>query len=189
MSDIDFQNGFIVGMATRGVTRSGLMYEPLAWNDNGVFSYFYLDFKHPMAAFSAGMLTESIIVHDSVQLQITGFEKLSTSVFRLFCNVDGKVNGVTVLNKATSLLSFASGAKLPPFSVHFFVSGIVSYIRMKYAYETIVLGRHLAYDRIDENAVINNTTDITIAANGDSTVFSVPVCASGATEAVLIAFT
>lgn len=136
MSDeIAFQNGFLCGIATKGLTRTGKMYEPLVWNDEGLYDYFYLDFKNPMEAFSVGMLTESIIVHDSEQLPITGFEKMSASIYKLYCNISDKVSGITVLNKATSLLSFSSGAQLPPFSVHTFIAGILSYKRLKYIME------------------------------------------------------
>lgn len=134
MSDIDFQNGFIVGMATRGITRSGLMYEPIVWNDAEDYSGFYIDFKKPVEAFSTGMLTVSLVLHDSEQLPITGYKKISSSIFKVYCNIAGKVSGITVINKATSLLSFSTGEKVPPFSVHFYVSGVSSYIRFRYMY-------------------------------------------------------
>lgn len=136
MSDIDFQNGFIVGMATRGITRSGLMYEPLVWNDSGVFSCFYIDFKKPVSGFSLGILTESVIVHDSVQLPITGFAYVSPGVYKIFVDISGKTRGVTVLLKVTSYLAFADGKQIPPFSVHFYVAGIDTYVRLKYLYES-----------------------------------------------------
>ena len=140
MSDIDFQNGFIVGMATRGITRSGLMYEPLAWNDSGVYSFFYIDFKKPVADFSLGMFTESAVVHDSVQLAVSGVERVSTSVFKVYADISGRFQGITVLNKVTSYLAFTSGDKIPPFSVHFFVEGVVKYERLKYLYERVDFG-------------------------------------------------
>jgi len=68
VSDIDFQNGYICGMATKGLVKTGDPYEPKVWNDSGEYSYFYIDFKQSLSDFSMGMLTESIIVHDSVQI-------------------------------------------------------------------------------------------------------------------------
>lgn len=136
MSDIDFQNGFIAGMATRGITRSGLQYEPTVWNDDGDFSGFYIDFKSPQAAFSTGMLIESLVVHDSEQIPITGFTYVSPGVYRVTADISGKVSGITVINKATSYLSFTNGKQVPPFSVFFYVSGITAYWRLKYLYDS-----------------------------------------------------
>lgn len=135
MSDIDFQNGFIVGMATRGITRSGLMYAPVCWNDSGVFSYFYIDFKKPVSDFSLGMLSESIVVHDSSQIPTTMQERISASVFKIYADILNRNHGITVLNKITSYLSFTDGSRIPPFSVHFYVAGIDSYNRLKYCFD------------------------------------------------------
>ena len=74
MSDIDFQNGFLCGMATKGLVRSGELYKPLIYNDSGVYSYFYIDFRRAMQAFSTGMFAESIIIHDSSQINVTNVQ-------------------------------------------------------------------------------------------------------------------
>jgi hypothetical protein len=134
LSSIDFQNGFISGLATKGLVRSGEYYKPICWNDEGVYSYFYIDFLRAMETFTQGMFNESIIIHDSEQLYITGVQQISTSVYKFYCNIAGRVQGITVLNKKTSMLTFATGEQLPVFSVHFFVAGIDSYFRLKYCY-------------------------------------------------------
>lgn len=136
MSEIDFQNGFIVGMATRGITRSGLMYKPRIWNDSGVYSCFYIDFKKPIASFSTGMAAESLTVMDSSQIQITGVERVSENVYKFYGDISGRYHGITVTNKPTSYLSFADGQQVPPFSVHFYVAGITPYERLQYIYES-----------------------------------------------------
>lgn len=71
MSDIDFQNGFICGMATKGLVRSGELYKPIIWNDEGVYSYFYIDFRRAMEPFSTGVWNESVVIHDSEQIKAT----------------------------------------------------------------------------------------------------------------------
>ena len=83
MSNIDFQNGFVCGMATKGLTRSGEYYKPIIWNDSGEYSYFYIDFKKSMEFFTLGMFNESIIVHDSEQLPVKGIENISPSVYKI----------------------------------------------------------------------------------------------------------
>ncbi len=137
MSDIDFQNGFLCGMATKGLSRSGNMYEPTIWNDSGVYTYFYIDFRRALEPFSLGMLTESLIISNGVNnLPITGYEMISSSIYKIYCNISNCADGVIVINKKTTRLSFASGDVLPVFSTMFYVSGQVSYIQLKYIYET-----------------------------------------------------
>ena len=59
-------------MATRGLVRSGQPYEPRISNDPGEYNYFYVDFRQELQPFSLGMWNASIVVHDSVQLTVTG---------------------------------------------------------------------------------------------------------------------
>ena len=106
MSEIDFQNGFLCGMATNGLTRSGEIYKPTVWNDSGVYDYFYIDFRRAMEQFSMGMLAQSIIVYDSVQIPITDYEFISPGVYKIYADISNKMKGVTVINKKTSLLSY-----------------------------------------------------------------------------------
>lgn len=139
MSNIDFENGFVCGMATKGLTRSGQFYRPNIWNDNGIYTYFYIDFKLPIETFSVGMLKESLILYDSEEIDISNFEKISGSVFKIFCNISDKTKGVTVINKKSSLLVFTNNSFVPAFSVMFYVAGLASIIRKAYAFETIPL--------------------------------------------------
>ena len=136
MSDIDFQNGFICGMATKGLTRSGELYEPNCYNDSGVYTYFYIDFRHAMEDFSVGMFNESIIVFDSVQLTVTQIDFVSTGLYKIWCtDLSPRIHGVTVLNKITSRLKYATGGKLPAFSTHFWVAGVDVYNDICYVYD------------------------------------------------------
>ena len=136
MSNIDFQNGFVCGMATKGLTRSGEYYKPIIWNDSGEYSYFYIDFKKSMEFFTLGMFNESIIVHESMQLTVREIEYVSPSVYKIVCDIRDRIFGITILNKVTSLLAFSGGEKLPVFSVHIFIDGQDRYERLKYTYDT-----------------------------------------------------
>lgn len=136
MSDIDFQNGFLCGLATKGLIKTGAQYEPILWNDEGVYSYFYIDFKRAMAPFSLGMLTESIIVYGDTQIPITGFEHVSGSVYKIFCDISNKPKGVLVFNRKGTLLTYLSGEKLPVFSTLFYVAGQVPQEPLDYIYDT-----------------------------------------------------
>lgn len=137
MSNIDFQNGFLCGMATKGLSRSGNMYEPIVWNDSGVYTYFYIDFKRAIETFSLGMAQSSLVVMDSSKRDIVNVERVSGSVYQIFCDISDCPPGIVILNKKTGYLRFASGAKVPAFSVHMFVEGQGSYIDAGYYYDSV----------------------------------------------------
>lgn len=124
MSDIDFQNGFLCGMATKGLARSGELYQPRIWNDSGIYSYFYIDFGRVVQDFSTGMFNESIVIHDSSQLLATEVTRVNPTTFKIYCDISGRISGVTVVNKATSWLVFNTGAKVPVFSTFFWIAGL-----------------------------------------------------------------
>ncbi len=138
MSEIDFQNGFICGMATKGLVKSGAQYTPNAWNDEGVYDFFYIDFKQALELFSLGMLQESIILHDSAQVFISGVEYVSPGLYKIFCDLENRFHGVTVINKITTYLRFATGRKVFPFSIHFYVNGIVPHIIPDFCYDNAI---------------------------------------------------
>lgn len=135
MDRISFQNGFICGMATKGLTRTGNQYEPILWNDESIYSYFYIDFKRTMAPFSLGMLTESIIVYGDTQIPITGFAHVSGSIYKIFCDISSRPKGVLVFNRKSTLLTYLSGEKLPVFSTLFYVAGQVPQESLDYTYD------------------------------------------------------
>ena len=135
MSDIDFQNGFLCGLAMKGLIKTGSQYEPILWNDEGIYSYFYIDFKRAIAPFSLGMLAESIIVYGDAQIPITGFEKVSSSVYKIFCDISNKPKGVLVFNRKSTLLTYTNGQKLPVFSTLFYAAGQVPQESLDYMYD------------------------------------------------------
>lgn len=135
MDKVSFQNGFLAGMATKGLVRSGELYKPIIWNDEGVYTYFYIDFRRAMEPFSTGMWNESIVIHDSEQIKATGIQFVSTGVYKIFCDISDRPHGITVLNKKVSRLAFSSGERLPVFSIHMFIAGQPAYLDLAYKYD------------------------------------------------------
>lgn len=135
MDQTSFQNGFICGMASKGLIRSGELYQPIIYNDEGVYDYFYIDFRRAIEPFSLGMWNESIVVNDSVQLSVTQTAEVSLGIYKIYCDIRDKIHGITVLNKKTSRLRFAStGERVPVFSTHMFIEGQTAYIDGAYVY-------------------------------------------------------
>lgn len=137
MSEIDYYNGFVCGMATRGMIRSGQSYSPNVFNDPGQTGYFYIEFRQSLNSFSFGMLTESIQVLGLTNaIPITDFEMVSPSRVKIMCSIAGQ-ESITVVGMTGGWLSFSAGGKVPGFSASFVVEGIVSFPKTAYAYETL----------------------------------------------------
>lgn len=126
-------------MATKGLVRSGELYKPLIWNDEGIYTYFYIDFRRAVEDFSTGMWNESVVIHDSEQIKATGVELISTGVYKIVCDIADRPHGITVMNKKTSRLRFISGEQIPIFSVHMFIAGQPQYIDAGYFYSRLNL--------------------------------------------------
>lgn len=186
MSDIDFQNGFIVGMATKGLSRSGELYKPLIWNDDGVYTYFYIDFRRTTEAFSTGMWNESIVIHDSEQIKATGVQLISPGVYKIFCDISNRPHGITVLNKKVSRLKFASGEQIPVFSIHMFILGQPMYEDAGYFYSQVILPEAVesALDSFD-SSFWENTSEPEIPLES----CNFPELVSGTNETVSIVLT
>ena len=137
MDQTSFQNGFVCGMTAKGLVRSGELYKPTIYNDSGVYSYFYIDFRRTVQAFSLGMFNESVIVYDSQQVSVTRIEQTGTTVYKVYCDITSKIHGITVLNKKTTRLRFATGELLPVFSVHMFIEGQSAFIDGAYVYDPV----------------------------------------------------
>ena len=78
MDKISYQNGFICGMATKGLVRSGQAYQPIIYNDAGVYDYFYIDSRRVLEPFSIGIFNESIIVSGASVLNVTDVKQAYT---------------------------------------------------------------------------------------------------------------
>ena len=135
MDSVSFQNGFVCGIATKGLVKSGAVYEPEAYNDAGVYDFFYLDFKRVMEPFSIGQFNDSVIVSGAAVLPVTDVEQYSDTVYKVFCNISNQSKGVSVSNKKTTRLHFWDGTQVPVFSEWFSVAGLASILDAGYFYE------------------------------------------------------
>ena len=135
MDSISFQNGFVCGIATKGLVKSGAIYEPVAYNDAGVYDFFYLDFKRVMEPFSIGMFKESIIVSAAEVLPVTDVEQYGDTVYKVFCNISNQPKGVSVSHMKSTRLHFWDGTQVPVFSEWFSVAGLASMLDAGYFYE------------------------------------------------------
>ena len=71
LTDADRLQMTAIALMKHNHVLSGAVYEPAIYNDEGVFDFFYIDFKKAVEPFSLGMWQESIIIHDDVQVPVT----------------------------------------------------------------------------------------------------------------------
>lgn len=172
MDSISFQNGFVCGIATKGLVKSGAAYEPVAYNDAGVYDFFYLDFRRVLEPFSMGMFSESIIVSASSVLPVTDVKQYGDTVYKVFCNISNQPKGVSISNKKSTRLHFWNGEPVPAFSVWFSVAGQAVYMDAGYLFdkcdfttfntttsenENIVLSDAFSIDEISERTTFSPT--------------------------------
>ena len=160
MDSISFQNGFVCGIATKGLVKSGAIYEPVAYNDAGVYDFFYLDFKRVIEPFSMGMVSESIIVSASSVLPVTDVEQYSDTVYKVFCDISNQPKGVCVTNKKSTRLHFWNGEPVPAFSVWFSVAGQANYIDAGYLFDKCDFTTFNTATSENENVVLSDAFSI-----------------------------
>ena len=160
MDSISFQNGFVCGIATKGLVKSGAIYEPGAYNDAGVYDFFYLDFKRVMEPFSIGQFNESVIVSGTEVLSVTDVEQYSDTVYKVFCNISNQPKGVSVSNKKSTRLHFWNGETVPAFSVWFSVAGQAAYIDAGYLFDKCDFTTFNTTTSENENVVLSDAFSI-----------------------------
>ena len=82
------------------------------------------------------------------------FSNVSMGVYKIYCDLTNRPHGITVLNKKTSRLRFASGEQLPVFSTHMFILGQAQYLDAGYFYDNLAL---LAPFNVSELTPISET--------------------------------
>lgn len=144
---------FCEGMAVGGKYNLSSVagYKPEAWNDPGVYNYFYMNFQKVMANFSPAQFMECVMVQGNAGwLTITNVEKVSPMVVRVYCNLEGQTSGVNVYGKASSWLMFANGRPVPSFATTFTVAGLSTTITLAYVYDTVSV--HKPFTQAQEGA-------------------------------------
>lgn len=122
----------IINRTSPGINKP---YEPLIWNDTGIYSYFYIDFQKALGPLTAGMWQESIVVYGSGSITVTAVEKINASTYKVYANITNLPHGYTVMHKKTTRLTLADGATLPAFSIWALVTGQTSYLDGGYLYD------------------------------------------------------
>ena len=177
MDSVSFQNGFVCGIATKGLVKSGAFYEPEAYNDAGVYDFFYLDFKRVMEPFSIGQFNESVIVSGTSALSVSqvtqatdGSGNKIAGVYKVYCDISAQTRGVSISHHKNSRLNFWDGTQVPVFSTFMYVAGLATYIDGGYAYDSTNFVSKLLNP--EEWHSVDTATAITTIGHAESATFS-----------------
>lgn len=187
MMTVEFKKGFATGLALKSIPFY-FEYAPTVWNDYGVYSYFYIDFLKPVGSFSIGMLQESLYVFTTSQKAISGFERIDSRTFKIYCDISDGYEGVCVINIANTKLKFSTNdTKMKEFSVGFKLAGSVRLSSIPYIVEAI---SSIPIERnITENALIAMSSGETVTRTILEQTNSINIPANVSELQVLIQFT
>lgn len=194
MDSISFQNGFVCGIATKGLVKSGALYEPEAYNDAGVYDFFYLDFKRVMAPFSIGQFNESVIVSGTSALSVSqvtqatdGSGNKIAGVYKVYCDISAQTRGVSISHQKNSRLHFWDGTQVPVFSTSMYVAGLTTYIDGGYYYDSADFWAFGG--SVTENESVTLADSFSVDAISESCTFAPAILNATVTETPTITLT
>lgn len=113
-------------------------YQPAAWNDTGVYDYFYLDYKRALGSFSYGRFRNaSALVGTTGELIPHNAEQVSAGVYRIYADIS-REKQVRIFGTEGRGLLFSDGEPVPDFGTAFWVDAEEPY-RPDYLYDAAAL--------------------------------------------------
>ena len=113
-------------------------YQPEAWNDPGVYDYFYLDYKRAVGTFSYGRFRNaSALVGTTGELIPHNAQRVSGRVYRIYADIS-REKQVRIFGTEGRGLEFSDGEPVPDFGTAFWVDGEEPY-QPAYLYDAVEL--------------------------------------------------
>ena len=150
-------------------------YLPTVWNDSGVFSYFYIDFKKSLKNFSTGQFNYCILIMGSSTLTATLVQEVSAGVYKVTCDISTCRSGLIVACVRTDLLMFIDESYLPSFAVMIPISGILEYLDLGYISDTAYMSMAKAVSdiaTIGESTGLDMLSPVDVSGPYDSCIYT-----------------
>lgn len=119
-----FLQGIAVGRGMRG--RDSADYAaPTCWNDEGIYSYFYIQYPQAVSTITKGQFT---VCHNVFcrfgELSITDIEIIDSYTIKVICDISSAQNSwVAITNYDNSYIKFANGVPIPLYGILFWMNG------------------------------------------------------------------
>lgn len=83
-----FLQGIAVGKSLKGWSSGIGTSVPTCWNDEGIYTYFYIDYHLPISAVSLSMFRLSTrVLCEAGELEVTAIESVDSTTFKVYCNI------------------------------------------------------------------------------------------------------
>lgn len=162
MSNIDFQNGVIVGMATKGLIKTGKSYKPYSVTNSDLVSI-TIDFGVSIPDISLSDIIEALYVtanygDSQILIPIQDVEKLSSSVVKLFVPNYFSTNGILSISYDAS----RGGLKgyITDFIYTFFPDGVPTILYKKENLNSISIGNIINIASLYMSVISFNSIDL-----------------------------
>jgi hypothetical protein len=124
-----FLQGIAVGKSLKGWSSGLGTSVPKCWNDEGVYTYFYIDYHLPISAVSLTMFNLSTrVLCEYGELDVSAIESVNSTTFKVYCDISKATNGwIAVAGYNSSWLYYDSGYAVPEYSAVFWLDGRQTY--------------------------------------------------------------
>lgn len=118
-----FLQGIAVGKSLKGWSSGIGTSVPTCWNDEGIYTYFYIDYHLPISAVSLSMFRLSTrVLCEAGELEVTAIESVDSTTFKVYCNISKSGNGwIAVTGYNSSWLYYDNGYAVPEYSAVFWI--------------------------------------------------------------------
>lgn len=124
-----FLQGIAVGKSLKGWSSGLGTSVPTCWNDEGIYTYFYIDYHLPISAVSLAMFNLSTrVLCEYGELDVSSIESIDSTTFKVYCDISKAKNGwVAVTGYNSSWLTYDNGYAVPEYSAVFWLDGRQNY--------------------------------------------------------------
>lgn len=118
-----FLQGIAVGKSLKGWSSGIGTSVPTCWNDEGKYTYFYIDYHLPISAVSLSMFRLSTrVLCESGELEVSAIESVDSTTFKVYCDISEAGNGwIAVTGYNSSWLYYDNGYSVPEYSAVFWI--------------------------------------------------------------------
>lgn len=120
-----FLQGIAVGKSMKGWSSGQGTAVPSCWNDEGIYTYFYIDYHLSLAGITKGLFNLSTsVISEHGTVEVTDIEQVNATTLKVYCDLNGLFPGwVAVIGYNSAWMTYSSGVTVPEFGAAFWLNG------------------------------------------------------------------
>lgn len=118
-----FLQGIAVGKSMKGWSAGLGASMPTCWNDEGVYTYFYIDYHLPLDALSLPLFRLSTrVMCETGEIPVNDISEYNSTTYRVYCNLRASQNGwIAVVGYNSAWVKYANRHSVPEYAYVFWV--------------------------------------------------------------------